>query len=289
MMINMNRIYTLLVATAVLSAPVMAQEDQEPDTTKFKIGGVDVLLVENQDTTIVIKTDDYHSSKEELTHWGGIDVGVNMLLSPDGGLDLGEGNEWLDQNYARSLSWNFNIWEEKIRIVQDYAGIITGLGLSYNSYGLADSVRINNKFLIQEFDDDGVLISETQIDSTNGMYDPSVKFSKNKLRTSSLRVPVLLEFNTSKKNDRSFHLAAGFVGGWQFSTVIKQKYEVDGRSRKDRDKGDYNISDFTLDAHVRVGYGDFTLWANMGMAPFFQEGKGPEAYPMTLGIAMVPW
>lgn len=287
----MNRIYTLLVAIAVFSAPVMAQEEQESDTTKFRIGNLNVLIVgdEDADSTEETTEDNSSDSKEELTHWGGIDIGVNMLLSPDGDLDLGEGNEWLDQNYARSLSWNFNIIEQKIQIAGDYAGIITGLGLSYNSYGLADSVRINNKFSILEFDDEGTLISEMQIDSTNGVFDSGVEFTKNKLRTSALRVPVLLEFNTSKDSDRSFHVAAGVIGGWQFSTVVKQKYEVEGRAHKDRNKGDYNVSDFTLDAHLRVGYGDFTLWANMGLTPFFQDGKGPEVFPVSLGLSLIPW
>ena len=285
----MNRIYTLLVATAIFSAPVMAQEEQKSDTTKIKLGDLSVLLVEEKDSSAVSTIDIDSSTKEELTHWGGVDVGVNMLLSPNGGIDLGEGNEWLDQNYARSMSWNFNLIEKKIRIVEDYAGIITGVGLSYNSFGLADSVNVENKFSIFEFDDDGMLINETRIDSTNGVFNSNIEYTKNKLRTSSLRIPILLEFNTSNNNERSFHVAAGVIGGWQFSTIVKQKYEEEGHSYKNRKKGDYNVSDFSLDAHLRVGYRDFTLWANMGLAPFFQDGKGPEVYPMSVGLSLVPW
>lgn len=287
----------LLILFCLSASMMWAQEESTADTTKIKIGDLKVILVddesEDNDTISMTNEDDDddngRSSKEELTHWGGIDLGVNILMDADGNTDMTAENAWLDQNYARSLSWNFNIIETKIRLAKDYVGIITGLGLSYNSYGLADSVTVMNKFPKMVFDDQGELISSTVIDSTWGAYDSSFEFTKNKLRTSQLRVPVMLEFNTSQDNDRSFHLAAGVIGGWRFSTITKQHFSQDGKEHKYRQKGDFNTNDFSLDASVRVGYRNFTLYGTYALTPLFEEGKGPEVYPVSVGLSVVPW
>jgi hypothetical protein len=281
--------FNILLALCLLSTSTLAQES--PDTTKIQLGDLKVLVYEDGNDKDQLEVtfdddDDYddYSSKEELTHWGGIDLGVNVLMNADMSTDLGEGNEWLDLNYARSLSWNFNIIEQKIRLAKDYVGIITGLGLSYNSYGLGDSVVVASKFSF--FDADTNLVV---MDSTNGFNSPSYEFTKNKLRTTHLKVPLMLEFNTSKDNDRSFHVAAGVIGGWRIGSITKQKYQVDGDKRQDRNKADFNMNTFTLDASVRVGFRNFTVFANYALTPLFEDGKGPEVYPATFGLALVPW
>jgi hypothetical protein len=99
----------------------------------------------------------------------------------------------------------------------------------------------------------------------------------------------MLEFNTSEDPERSFHIAAGVVGNWNFSNVYKRKYEDAGESHKDRTKGDYHVRDLSADAVVRVGYGDFTLFAQYGLQNLFEDNKGPEVVPVTLGLALTSW
>lgn len=279
---------SILLVLGLITISASAQET--PDTTKISLGDLKVMVYEdaNDKDQLEVTFDDdddkSSSSKEELTHWGGIDLGVNVLMNADGSTDLGAGNEWLDLNYARSLSWNFNIVEQKIRLVRDYVGIITGLGLSYNSYGLGDSTVVGQRFEFLDVDSNMAVI-----DSTYGFNSPSFEFTKNKLRTTHLKVPLMLEFNTSQDNDRSFHVAAGVIGGWRIGSITKQKYQVDGDKHQDRNKADFNLNTFTLDASVRVGYRNFTLFANYALTPMFEDGKGPEVYPATFGLAIVPW
>jgi hypothetical protein len=294
----MKRTNCLLIIALLASGTLFGQgKEQAPDTTKVKIGDLNVLIYENPHNPDGDQLDvsygeddgddgnDGTDGKSELTHWGGIDLGVNMLINSDNKSDLGEGNEWLDLNPARSLSWNFNLYEEKIRIVKDYVGIITGLGLSYNSYGLRDSVSVATRFSYMAADSSGMIT----VDSTYGVFNSGMEFTKNKLRTSSLRVPVLLEFNTSLDNDKSFHVAAGVIGGWRFSTITKQKWSSEGIEHQARRKGDYNMNDFTLDATVRVGYKNFTMYATYGLTALFKEGQGPEVYPISVGLSIVPF
>ncbi|MBL7943602.1 MAG: outer membrane beta-barrel protein, partial [Flavobacteriales bacterium] len=104
-----------------------------------------------------------------------------------------------------------------------------------------------------------------------------------------INVPVMLEFNTSEEPEKSFHFAAGVTGGWRMGAITKQKFENDDEEIRLRRKSDFNMSDWTLDASVRVGYSDITVWANYGLTPLFQKDKGPEVYPLSVGIQFLPF
>lgn len=265
-----------------MSFGAFAQNDSiiAPDTTDMRFGDTRVLVIdENPGVDMVDTTDvvfeDPNDDKYELTHWGGLDMGVNILLAADGGTTLDSANQWLDLDYQRSLSWRINLFEEKIRLYKDYVGLIVGAGLTYNSYGLKNNVSVETK------------------DST-GTYavtvpDSVADFNKNKLRASYINVPLILEFNTSEDNDRSFHIAAGVIGGWKMGSITKQKWEDGDERHEYRRKADYNLNPFTLDATARIGYRNLTLFATYGLTPLFKKDKGPEVYPMTVGIQIVPF
>jgi hypothetical protein len=38
---------------------------------------------------------------------------------------------------------------------------------------------------------------------------------------------------------------------------------------------------------LRVGYGDFVLYANYSLTDFFQKGKGPDITPFTIGVRVI--
>ena len=166
--------------------------------------------------------------------------------------------------------------EEKIKIVKDYVGIDVGAGIAYHSYSLKNNYTI---------------VSSTTAfpDTIFGAQDTIHQFSKNKLRTASIQVPVLLCFNTSLDPEKAFHVGAGFVAGWRYGSITKQKYEFEGAEVRSRAKEDFNVVPFTLDLTARIGYRNFTLIACYGLTPLFEDGKGPEVYPVTLGLSIVPF
>jgi hypothetical protein len=274
----MKTIY-LFIALSLILLNVNAQ-NTKPDTTNINIGDKQIIVIDaspGDDSTDVAMTpdEDDSDSKGTLTHWDGIDMGVNVLLNKDNKTTLAEKDQWLDLDYAHSLSWRFNIIEEKIRIYKDYAGIIIGAGLTYNSYGLKRNVDITS-------DSTSATVGVAVADSTRD-------FSKNKLRASYINVPLMLEFNTSADNDKSFHIAAGVIGGWKMGSIIKQKWDDGDDKNSYRRKADFNMSPFTFDLTARVGYKNFTVFATYGLTPLFKKDKGPEVYPMTVGLQIVPF
>ncbi|MGF1564801.1 MAG: outer membrane beta-barrel protein [Flavobacteriales bacterium] len=282
----MKKLLTAIALAALTGNLAFAQNEASPDTvylpsqadtTRIMLGGTQVILINSNDKSTTVDLDDDDEAmtprelSQELTFWAGIDLGVNTLFNANGVNAAPDDAPWLDTEEIRSLSWSFNFYEEKIRLVKNYVGILTGAALTYNSYGIKSNSRIQHNA-------DSTFASEVP--------DSLYRFSKNKLRATYLRVPLMLEFNTSEDPDRTFHIAVGAIGGLRIGSITKQFYEIDGQEYRDRVKSDFNLSSFTLDAAVRVGYRNFTLWANYGLTPLFEDGKGPEVYPLSVGLSL---
>lgn len=271
----MKKLLTALFIVGTI-AGASAQETKT-DTTKIIVGKTKILVVELQEVdkdSTTIREKSPRERSNELTFWSGLDLGVNTLFNASGRNTPPADAAWLDLEEIRSLSWNINFYQEKIKIVGDYVGILTGMGLTYNSYGIKTNARIQSN-------------SDSTFAST--VPDSLFTFNRNKLRATYLRVPLMLEFNTSTDPDRTVHLAVGAIGGLRIGSITRQIYEVDGQKFNDRVRSDFNLRTFTLDAAVRVGYRNFTLWANYGLTSLFEEGKGPEVYPLSVGLTLIPF
>lgn len=279
---------TLLLFALSMGAFNAAAQDEsddfDSDTTRVLLGNKVILIVNNDDSTIVdldevTQAQREEELKEEMTHWGGLDIGVNMLVNANGSSDWSGEEDWLNLNPGRSLQWGINFNETKIKLVDHYVGLTTGLGIAWSSYGLNQKYFLSNERPIID-----TTTMEVSMSDELYAYEDTLNYTKNKFRVTTLRVPLFLEFNTSLQRERNFHLSAGVIGNWNFSNVYKRKYEVDGKRHKDRSKDDYFVEDFSLDAQVRVGFSGLTLYAQYGLTAFFEEGRGPEAYPVTFGI-----
>jgi hypothetical protein len=271
---------TAIAALLVLLAGFgYAQTDTtQNDTTRIKIGDMKVIMIDespdDSTSSFEFEDDECENSKLELTHWGGIDLGVNFFLNADGGTDFTGEDKWLELDPVTSLAWSFNLFEQKVRIVHDYVGLIVGGGFEYHSYGFQNNVD---------------LVSDA--DTTYGVMIPDsvVSLTKNKLRTAYITTPLILEFNTSDDNSKSFHIGVGVVGGLRLGTITKVKYEINGEKHKDRVSDDFNISDWKLDLTARIGFGPVTIFGTYGLTPFFEDNQGPDITSMTLGVSLIPW
>ena len=98
---------TLTLTFIALLASMIAHAQVTPDTTNIVLGDKKIIVIDsspNKDTLDVdVEDEDDHSDgdKETLTHWGGIDVGVNMLLSRSGTTTMDTTAQWLELDYSR--------------------------------------------------------------------------------------------------------------------------------------------------------------------------------------------
>lgn len=248
----------------------------EIDTMKMKFGKTQVLVISKSDggtdeVDIDIDSDEEEpreKSRKSEAHWAGLDFGFSILLDENGKSDFSNHPYWKN-DAAKSQVWNLNLFEHKFNFGTPYVGLTTGLGFSFTS------VAFKNNYLIQ-----------STADSVYAVMDTVHNYSKNKLKASYLTVPLMLEFNTSADEDKSFYLAAGVIGGVRLTSKTKRQGEFDGKEFKEKVKGPFNLNPFKLDAAVRFGYADWGVFANYSLLPLFDQGKTVDLYPLTFGLSL---
>ncbi len=242
------------------------------DTTRISIGNTKIIIVEGcatkKDTVINAKRTSRRNTYE-LTWWNGIDLGVNGILNSDYDTDLGSDLSYLEPNYAKSRYIAFNFAQVKGRLIGDYVGISTGMSVQFYNYKFGGDQEL-------------LFAGDSLFHAPTG--DKNV--TKNKLRTTYLAVPVMLEFNTSTDQSRSFHISAGVVGKLRMGNMYKQKYDLAGDHNKYSLKGDLGLNRWAADAMVRVGYGWFTLYGQVALTPLFDNDNTPDLYTASVGIFM---
>ena len=224
-----------------------------------------------------------------FTYWSGLDIGFNNWVGADGSTDLDRQEEWMQLDAGRSRFFAINFMEQKVEFGGHRAGLLTGLGLEFTSYHLENNVKL-----------------AYNSDSVYAIPITDVTFTKNKLRQTGLRVPLMFEFNTKKAPlptnadevraleksggyDRkgNFHIAVGVVGSWYFDTMYKQKYQQYSDDQKDRSSGDLQLLPYRAAASVRIGWGGLNLFGEYALTPLFKDGKGPELTPFNVGLTIV--
>lgn len=204
--------------------------------------------------------------KNALTHWSGITFGINGFVGDNMSLDLPEESNLMEVDYSKSFSFSLNFPEVKFRLIKDYVGFYTGLGLQFNSYRMRQNTNI------------------TFGEEMSFERDTLRNLTRNTLQVAYLRVPLMLEFNTSTKPMKTFHVAAGVVGGMRIHSTYVQDYNLSGVDYTTQVKGVPNLNLFTAEAMLRVGYGPFLVYASYGLTPLFNTSEGPELYPINAGI-----
>lgn len=255
-----------------------APSEKEIDTMRMKFGKTQVLVIseEGEESDVQVTVDgervdieeEPRKSKKSEAHWAGLDFGFNVLLDENRENTFADNPYWKN-DAAKSQVWNLNILEHKFNFGTPYVGLTTGLGFNWTS------VAFNNNYILQ-----------STADSVFAITDTVNVYSKNKLKASYLTVPLMLEFNTSADEDKSFYLAAGVVGGVRLTSKTKREGEFDGKEFKEKVKGPYNLNSFKLDAAARLGYGNWGVFANYSLLPLFDQGKTVDLYPLTFGLSL---
>ena len=245
--------------------------DDWGDTTHVRIGRRTFRVIEGQDGTYV-KVDKEVRSKKWTgsfnAHWAGLEVGLNTFYETDYSMYGRDGyGEFFDLIPGKSLTWNLNFAEWAFKNERRTFALVTGLGFSFSDYTFDQPITIEKE-------------------GGNGMIvpvglDPS-GLEKSKLHTTYLTAPLMLEIKTPLRMGSSrLYIAGGVIGGLHLKSHTKFKYKKD----KDKYRSNYHLTPFKYDLTGRLGFGDFCIFANYSLTSLFKEGKGPELYPLMVGIS----
>jgi hypothetical protein len=257
------------------------------DTTKIKLGKTYVLVIND---SLSIK----RTPKKRRNHWAGVDLGINGFVNNQGSFNLNHDislaqnspkkvTQFMELDYAKSWVFSLNFYEHFFKIYQHRFGLVTGLGLEYNNYELKHNVRL--------IENGGSYVSNT-INTYNenytwGIVDTNTNYSKNRFKTFYINAPLLFEINTGDHKNKSFHLSAGAIFGYKFTTRMKYIYKINGDEQTTVDDSDFNTNPFKVSLTARVGVGWLNLFATYAVTPLFESGRGPELYPFSVGVTLL--
>ena len=117
--------------------------------------------------------------------------------------------------------------------------------------------------------------------------------NKSKFRVTNLVFPVHIEFGPSKKIERDtyfrysthkkFKIGLGGYAGLRLGTLQKLKYRVDGDRVKQKNKQNFNASNFVYGLSGYVGVGNTSLYLKYDLNPLFKD-QAVEQNNISLGV-----
>jgi hypothetical protein len=252
--------------------------DEWGDTTHIRVGRRTFKVIEGHNGTYVKVEKDKDRPKWSgrfNPHWAGLEVGVNVMTGADYSLYNGQYDEFgdfMDLNVGKSLTWNLNIMEFAFKNERKTFGVVTGLGFSFTDYAFNDPITVRK---------DGTPPIIVPVYLPNDNDGRGIK--KSKLHVNYITAPLMLEVKTPLRMGSSrLYLAGGVIGSLYLGSHTKYKYY---KGDKYKSKSGFNINQWKYELTGRIGFGDFCVFANYSMTSLFKDGRGPEVYPLMIGVS----
>ncbi|WP_445714932.1 hypothetical protein [Flavobacterium sp.] len=188
--------------------------------------------------------------------------GLNNVITDGESLNDSDFKVWGSHFYEWGITYNSRILKNNNLLHAKY-----GLSLMYNNLRPTD-----NRYFVKNGDQTDLVTS-------------TVKFDESRFRNVYLTAPLHLEFDfTPKKLSKdgtktyfrtheSVRLGIGGYAGVRIKSKQILKYEVDDIKVKERQKGDFNVSDFTYGLSAYLGYGQTSLYVKYDLNPMFKNNN----------------
>jgi hypothetical protein len=123
----------------------------------------------------------------------------------------------------------------------------------------------------------------------------NIDYKKSKITLAYVDIPV--EFRI--KTDKHFRLAFGFKAGYLINSHTKYKgnlYTFDnngnaiaGNNTVIKERDIKQLEDWRYGPTLRIGYKWINLTAYYQLSKVFQADKGPQIYPVSIGLSVIPY
>lgn len=197
-----------------------------------------------------------------------IDWGFSRIMD-DGKFSLSEDNQFLD--YKKASNFGFDILQVGLRFNDNFKTYLSA-GFEWNYLRLKSNILLKENVSSLSYD----LIDEND-----------VKYKKNVLTSTYLRLPLAFEWRTDKlRSGERVKVAFGAMTGILLKGTQRLKSDANGK-QKFRDN--YNLSSFQYGPFVRIGYDDFGVFAKYYVNDMFENSPAQEnlnnfTFGFTLGF-----
>ncbi|WP_445713489.1 hypothetical protein [Flavobacterium sp.] len=188
--------------------------------------------------------------------------GLNNVITEGENLNDSDFRVWGSHFYEWGLTYNSRIFKNINLLHAKY-----GLSVMYNNLRPTD-----NRYFVKNGDQTDLVTSSVNLDDS-------------RFRNVFLVAPIHLEFDftpkkmskdgskTYFKTHESVRLGIGGYAGVRVKSKQILKYEEDGIKVKDKQKGDFNVSDFTYGLSAYLGYGQTSLYVKYDLNPMFKNNN----------------
>ena len=226
------------------------------DSTTVRIGKRFVIKIEND--TVDRKPREY--KERRTTSQFVFALGLNNLITKGESIENSDFRVAGSHFYEWGITYNSRILKSNNLLHAKY-----GFSVMYNNLRPTD-----NRFFVKNG-------NQTELQTA------AVDLKESRFRNVQLVFPAHLEFDfTPKKlsNDgtktyyrthESFRVGLGGYGGFNLKSKQITRYELDGDKVKDKQKGDFNTSNFVYGLSGYIGYGQTSLYVKYDMNPLFKD------------------
>ena len=186
-------------------------------------------------------------------------AGLNNVITEGENFENSDYRVWGSHFYEWGTTYNTRIFSNNNLLHAKY-----GLSVMYNNLRPTE-----NRFFVKNGE-------QTELQTG------SVNFDESRFRNVYLVAPIHLEFDfTPKKNNKegesyfrtheSLRLGIGGYGGVRIKSKQILKYEVDDTRIKDKQKGDFNMSNYIYGLSAYIGYRQTSLYVKYDLNPMFKN------------------
>jgi hypothetical protein len=228
------------------------------DTTSLRIGKRFVIKFEND--SVSRKPREY--KERRTTSQFVFALGLNNLITENQDLENSDFRVWGSHFYEWGITYNTRILKNHNLLHAKY-----GFSVMYNNLRPTE-----NRFFQKNGD-------QTSLE----VFPEHLKESR--LRNVYLVFPAHLEFDftpkkVSKEGDKTYfrthnslRIGIGGYAGVRVKSKQILKYEIDDDRVKDKQKGDFNASDFSYGLSAYIGYKETSLYVKYDLNPMFKNNS----------------
>jgi hypothetical protein len=269
----------LLVITVLgLAFQGRAQQDSSKTTGSgdtIRVGGIIIINRDAgshnsgyilNDSSIKVHRHRYHSESNVSTDWLRIDFGFNNYTdntnySSPATQALSPGATSNRFSIRNGKSINFNLWffMQKVNLYKHMVNLKYGLGIETYNFRYQNNIVYRQNPLV--------------------IVEDTLNYTKNKLATDFLTVPLLLNFNLQPHRSNPIGFSVGMSAGYLYSS--RQKL-VSDKYGKHKTHSDFNLEPFRFAYIAEINLGPIGLYGSYSVRSMYKYGL--DMTPYAIGI-----
>lgn len=124
--------------------------------------------------------------------------------------------------------------------------------------------------------------SKLKVTYLNFNVVPLIDFNRGRRQVRTITEDNIRHVTFSRK--RGFRIGLGGYFSYRLSQKAKYVYRRNGSRKKDKEKSGLFLNDFRYGARLQIGIHGFDMFVNYDLSELFEDGRGPDLNPLSIGV-----